>query len=168
MISEFYAQLVVSKLIPEMECTSSFCYFKNQECTNPDLQKFVKMTFNLNDNVGKTVSLIIQPKDLLISGDKLGKSQNDCHLVVFAHRNSQENAIYLGNIVLQKYLTVFDASPYDERNQNFVQIGIANSAPKDKVKTDLMLINEAKKDAWEQNEKNKKEEELQKEQSEER
>lgn len=101
----------------------------------------------------------------------MGKNENDCYLVVFAHKNSQSNGIILGNIVLQKYLTVFDVTPYDERNQNYVQIGIANSAPKDKLKTQLMIDNEAKKEAWEkmkQEEKNKKEEETRKEQEEEK
>ena len=38
MISEFYAQLAVSKLIPDtLECTNQYCYFKNRKCSDSSL-----------------------------------------------------------------------------------------------------------------------------------
>ena len=87
----------------------------------------------------------------------MGKNKDDCYLVVFPHKNSQSNGIILGNVVLQKYYTVFDATPYDERNQNFIQIGIANSATTDKVRTQFMIENDAKRNAWEKKKQAEKE-----------
>ena len=106
------------------------------------------MQFTLSDPVGKTISLNLQPKDLLVSGEKLNKDKDDCYLVVFPHQNSQHNGIILGNIVLQNYLTVYDASPIDD-NRNYVQIGIAISAQTSKVRTQLMIEYEEKRDIWE-------------------
>ena len=78
----------------------------------------------------------------------MNKDKDDCYLVVFPHKNSQHNGIILGNIVLQNYLTVYDTSPIDD-NRNYVQIGIAISAQTSKVKTQLMIEYEEKRDVWE-------------------
>lgn len=38
---------------------------------------------------------------------------------------------YLGNIFMKKYYMAFDMSPYEERNQNYLQVGIGELAAAD-------------------------------------
>jgi len=52
----------------------------------------------------------------LANGTLFGDSAFTCYFPVFRSNLTDQNTWYLGNVLLEKYYTVFDATPLDERN----------------------------------------------------
>lgn len=54
----------------------------------------------------------IPQKDLMISGKVFGDTEDKCYLAVMNNNKEQErdNAWFIGNILLQDYYVVFDAT----------------------------------------------------------
>lgn len=70
----------------------------------------------------------IDLKDLLISGESIGSTSNNCVLAVFLAEKGQVNAWYVGAIGFNFWYFVFDMSQYDESpsyNKLMPRIGIA-------------------------------------------
>ena len=61
---------------------------------------------------------------LEIDGETIELDATKCYIPIFRHKISGSNQIwYMGNIVNEKYYMVFDMSPYDEKNMDFLQMG---------------------------------------------
>ena len=79
-------------------------------------------------------------KDLLISGSEIGDSDDTCYFAIFKSSMSQKsfddkfNDVVsqmwtLGTIVLKQYYVVLYMTPYDERQEEYIQVGIAPINP---------------------------------------
>jgi len=63
-------------------------------------------------------------EDNLVPGSHLGDSDYVCYSPVFMSDND-ELTWYFGNMFMNNYYTVFDMTPFSERNENYMQIGFA-------------------------------------------
>ena len=53
---------------------------------------------------------------MYISGEHFGGNTDECYIPVFDHKKSKEtdiDLVYIGNLFLKKYYTVFDMSPLE-------------------------------------------------------
>lgn len=67
----------------------------------------------------------IDGADLLIPAKNLGDSADHCYVGVFRSLRADQQTWYLGNLFMKKYYIVYDMTPYDERGENYIQVGIA-------------------------------------------
>ena len=61
---------------------------------------------------------------LLIPGDRLGDTHTKCYLGIFKSTEIDKDTWHMGNAIMDDYYAVFDVTPADERNQNYIQFGI--------------------------------------------
>lgn len=61
---------------------------------------------------------------LLIRGDHIGESYRYCYIGVFKSAEIEQDTWHMGNALMSDYYAVFDLTPADERNENFIQFGI--------------------------------------------
>ena len=67
---------------------------------------------------------------MLIDGKLFNNTEDTCYVGVFRSQvETQQNIWYLGNIVMNQFYMVFDASPYHTQNLDFFQVGIAPRNP---------------------------------------
>lgn len=73
--------------------------------------------------------MILDDNLLYINGEDIMTSYKDrCYISIFANENKYR--MYVGNIMMAKYYIVFDMTPFSERGESFIQVGIAEQAPK--------------------------------------
>mmetsp|Transcript_8602 Transcript_8602/g.14529 ORF Transcript_8602/g.14529 Transcript_8602/m.14529 type:complete len:242 (+) Transcript_8602:551-1276(+) len=121
---------VMKNSYPNIECDTSknYCRFlekcEDVRTADQDFDLVIK------DVTGKTVNYQINEQDMLIPGSTLKESDNTCYIAIFnsAVKNS-DNSLYLGDIFFNKFYVVFDMTPYDERNEKYIQIGLAEKNP---------------------------------------
>ena len=65
-------------------------------------------------------NIILQHKDLFITGDNIGDSSNTCYVALFRAQLDFQKTYQLGNLMTKDYYLVFDMTPYDERNENYI------------------------------------------------
>lgn len=68
---------------------------------------------------------------LLISGTNLGDTAETCYFAIFGSEITNPSW-FVGNILLQSYYLVLDASPLDE-GKNYIQVGIGPKNPKNLI-----------------------------------
>jgi hypothetical protein len=51
----------------------------------------------------------------------------------FGQKSSRIESWFLGNVFMSEYYTVFDMSPLDEFDQDYIQVGIAKANPSDAI-----------------------------------
>lgn len=55
----------------------------------------------------------------------VGDTDDVCYAGIFKSGLSiSPNTIFIGNVFMHKYYVVFDMTPYDERDEDYIQIGI--------------------------------------------
>lgn len=84
----------------------------------------MKMKIRIYDTEAAT-EYHVDGKDLLIPAKNFGDSANHCYVGVFRSMKADQQTWYLGNLFMKDYYIVYDMTPYDERNENYIQIGIA-------------------------------------------
>ena len=68
----------------------------------------------------------IKLDDLLVDTTYQGSTTGECTLGVMAEQMFNEDLIWhAGSLLMQNHYFVYDQTPNDEKNQGFVQIGIA-------------------------------------------
>ena len=70
----------------------------------------------------------VKQRDLMISGSAFGDEEDTCYLAVMNNNivNEKHNVWYVGNILLQEYYIVFDASARDPNSTHKnLRIGFA-------------------------------------------
>jgi len=76
-------------------------------------------TFKLSEgsNGSGELNLDFDIDDFLISGSMIGDADGDqaCYLPFFVSDDSHQSMWYVGTIFMQNYYTVFDMTPYTER-----------------------------------------------------
>lgn len=73
----------------------------------------------------------IDQADLMISGEAFGDSSEKCYLAVMNNnlKSEEKNSWYIGNILLQDYYVVFDASSRDANaTHDNLRIGLGKIA----------------------------------------
>ena len=79
-------------------------------------------------------------KDLLISGSEIGDTDDTCYFAIFKSSMSQKsfddqfNDVVsqmwtLGTVVLKQYYVILDMTPYDERQEEYIQVVIGPINP---------------------------------------
>lgn len=111
-----------------IKCTSDFCQF--QDTCEKVLQTFkdpLTLSLNLVDSDQNQGELKFDLFEMLMPGDK-------CNLPV-VKSTQRGNGYYLGQMFMRKHVIVFDNSHRDERNENYMTIGLGlkNSKAIDKA-----------------------------------
>ena len=71
---------------------------------------------------------------MLIPGPTLKDSVNTCYLAIFnSGITTSDKSVYVGDIFFDKFYVVFDMTPFDEKNENFIQIGLAEKNPENLI-----------------------------------
>jgi hypothetical protein len=111
-----------------MHCSPlhNYCRF-NQNCNSVKLDQWF-FEFDLFDGTIANNYALPSTNSFLISGDTLGDSVDTCYLPVF-QSNYDDGTIYVGNLFMNYFYMVFDMSPYDEHNQNYITVSIAPINP---------------------------------------
>ena len=73
-------------------------------------------------------------EDNLVPGSHLGDAEGDavCYEPVFMSDNDSKTWFF-GNMFMNEYYTVFDMTPFSEKNQNYLQIGFGKQNKKDLI-----------------------------------
>ena len=95
----------------------------------------IDITLNLRDADGGSYPYEMPFTSLLVSGTEFGDSDDTCYLGVFnsglstLYKDDKEekNVLYVGNIFMQRYYTVFDQTAIAERKYK-IQVGLAPRA----------------------------------------
>ena len=66
---------------------------------------------------------------MLISGSDVGDTNNRCYIPIFRAQLNYLDTWQVGNIFTKNYYMIYDMTPYDENNQNYIQVGIAPINP---------------------------------------
>ena len=84
------------------------------------------------------MDLVLQLKDLLVSGAKVGDTNQKCYIPIFRAELGQADTWKVGTLMMQNYYVVFDMTPifYDDQH---IRVGIAPINPS-------ILIGEVKYD----------------------
>lgn len=78
---------------------------------------------DLKDEDGVAFTMNKNYEDMLIDGSFIGKTAGSCYLAVF--KSEEVDTWYYGNLMMEDYYTVFDATSADENNQDYIMFGIA-------------------------------------------
>jgi hypothetical protein len=73
-------------------------------------------------------------EEYLLSGSHVGdpEGNNVCYSPVFISDNDTKTW-FLGNMFLNEYYTVFDMTPFNERGENYLQVGFAKQSKENLV-----------------------------------
>ena len=69
----------------------------------------------------------------MVPGSLLGDNDNVCHFAIKKNLNENDDTIYVGNMFLRNHYVFFDMSPIDERNDQYLLVGIGDRNPKDVI-----------------------------------
>merc|ERR1711998_152620 len=76
-------------------------------------------------------------RDVLVTGTAFGDSPNTCYLSIFKSKKADQTTWYLGNLFMTEYYVVYDATPKDERGENYIQMGLGRQNPEQLLGDDL-------------------------------
>lgn len=57
----------------------------------------------------------------------MGGLSTQCYLGIFQSKEIEQDTWYLGNILMEDYYVVYDATPADEQGLDYIQLGLARS-----------------------------------------
>ena len=104
------------------------CWFSSP-CSKV-VSKQHSLFLRLYDSVGGQFAINLNDQELLISGSQVGDTDDRCYIpIFFPFADGPAGVWKLGGIVIQKYYVVFDMTPYDERFEDYIQIGISELNP---------------------------------------
>lgn len=111
----------LSKKYKHIICRVNKGYCKiNKACSQET--EFIDWEINIALEDGRRlVSLKVTDKrgSMLINGPDVGDVENTCYVPVFRSQNNQDTW-FLGGLFLSQYYVVFDMTPYDEYNQDYI------------------------------------------------
>ena len=103
------------------------CYF-NDACNDVISGDYVKHNIELSIGdafQGRAYTISVPFEKLLVRGDHIGESYKYCYIGVFKSAQIEKDTWHMGNAIMDDYYAVFDLTPADERNENYIQFGIA-------------------------------------------
>lgn len=109
------------------KCTDQYCKWE-KNCAGVELNKLSRIQFYIIDPDADIYEVSVHFKHLLISGEQVGLSDNECVLGLF---KSDEDAItwHFGTPFLENYYVVYDTSPYEKSHKDYITVGIAPLNP---------------------------------------
>jgi len=121
----------INKLYGQKVCVESTgqCWF-NQPCSEVAGRQH-SLFLRLFDDVGGQFAISMSEDDLFVSGSKVGRTDEMCAIPFFYSYDESmpSNTWKLGNIVLEKYYTVLDMTPYTEGFEDYIHVGISEINP---------------------------------------
>lgn len=102
--------------------SDNYCMFK-KSCGSVNTDNGKDLEVTLRDDASSIVMSINQ-HDLLVPGTAFSDSADTCYIGIFRSEIGHDNDIQLGTVMMQNYIVVYDMTPYDERNDNYIQVGI--------------------------------------------
>jgi hypothetical protein len=100
------------------------CWF-NMPCSSVSTRS-ISLFLRLYDSVGGQFAINLMDRDLLIPGNEVGEDTSRCYLPFFYPlENGPADTWKLGNIVLKKYYVILDMTPFSERFEDYIQVGIS-------------------------------------------
>ena len=74
------------------------------------------------DDVG-SMYIRVDEKDLRLDGERFGAPSDNCYVPIFRSSAEFVDVWQVGSIFTKQYYLVYDMTPYDERREDFIQIG---------------------------------------------
>ena len=65
----------------------------------------------------------VEEYDLKITGSRFGVSDDHCYVPIFRSGSKSKFNWQMGSIFTKKFYVVYDMTPYDERGEDYIQIG---------------------------------------------
>lgn len=77
------------------------------------------------------MDIIIKGHDLLIPGEQIAANEGEelCFVGIQKQTHLSKSLWTIGNVILKKYMIVYDLTPSNERHKNYIQVGIAPKNP---------------------------------------
>lgn len=77
-------------------------------------------------DAGHSLDIVIDGQDLLIPGSQFGNADDDlCYVGIYKQTHLSKQLWTIGNVILKKYLIVYDLTPFNEHHKKYIQVGIA-------------------------------------------
>lgn len=109
------------------EFEQNYCLFE-KPCSSVNAPAGKELRVRIYD-VAQSMDLTLQLSDMLISGSDVGDTNNRCYIPIFRAQLNYLDTWQVGNIFTKNYYMIYDMTPYDENNQNYIQVGIAPINP---------------------------------------
>lgn len=121
--------LKMKEFEPNCQSDDLMCRFNNP-CNDVKVGSNLDLRIRIYDP-SQSLDIIIDGQDLLIPGDQIGGSEggNFCYIGIQKQTHLSKSLWTIGNVILKKYLIVYDMTPFNERHKDYIQIGIAPKNP---------------------------------------
>jgi len=112
----------------DLHCSdfANSCKF-NKPCSETNINTWY-FSMDLADGQSANTYSFPSNNNFLIPGDVFGDSSDTCYIPVFKS-TLDDNTVYYGNIWMNYFYVVFDMSPLDEHNQDYITVGVAPINP---------------------------------------
>ena len=114
----------MEKNYPDVLCSqrNNVCYF-DKPCSDVAV-KDQELKVTVGDDGSTTFELKVSEKELFIGGDQLGASDRLCYVPVFQSKLGYTDLWLAGAALMKEYYVVYDMTPYDERGEKYIQMGL--------------------------------------------
>lgn len=121
--------LKMEEFEPNCQSDDLMCRF-NKHCNDVKVGSNLDLRIRIYDP-SQSLDIIIDGQDLLIPGDQIGGSEggNFCYIGIQKQTHLSKSLWTIGNVILKKYLIVYDMTPFNELHKDYIQIGIAPKNP---------------------------------------
>lgn len=107
-------------VFPDLHCVGANGYcFKNSPCT----QDMTRIQFSLG---ARHEAFDMGANRFMIPGTEVGDNADTCYFAFFRQDIASDENWYFGNIFMQKYYTIYDASTIDN---GYIQLALGIAAP---------------------------------------
>jgi len=79
-----------------------------------------------NDDEGEKQPFNIYGQDILVEPSVLGLPNDDnCYITIYKdNTHPNKKGMFIGNFFLNKYYLIFDQTPFEERGENYIYVGM--------------------------------------------
>ena len=96
------------------------------------------MEQNLKLTLSEDVMIHLTRDSMFLPGELQDLGEGSCFVPIFGQIASTTDTWFLGNVFMSEYYIVFDMTPMDEYDKDYIRVGIAKANPSDTIGKELL------------------------------